>query len=156
MSAHLSSVLTLCAAGVATLYGLLVCLQALRARQWPSVEGKIHTARRARRYDESGATDYRYVTYRYSVAGTPYHNDRVRFGPRVSPSSVVPALDPDPDFPEAFQVLDAGHPRGTQIRVHYNPRNPADSVLHPSPNITVWCILAAGIVFGADALNALL
>lgn len=156
MSPTLEYVLILCAAGAATLYGLLVCLQALRAQQWPSVEGEIASTRLVYRSDADGGSDYPYVAYRYRVAGKPYRGDRVRFGPQVLPSSVVPALDPAPGSPSASQALAARYPRGQQIRVYYNPRNPADSVLHPSPNATVWCILIAGIVFGAAALNALL
>ena len=91
MSPNLAYVLTLCAAGAATLYALFVCLQALRALQWPSVEGEIATTRLVHRYDQDGSADYPYVAYRYHVAGKPYRNDRVRFGPQVSPSSVVPA-----------------------------------------------------------------
>jgi len=112
VSPNLAPILTLCAAGVAALYALLVCLQALRAQQWPSVEGEIASTRLVRRYDEDGSTDYPYVAYRYHVAGKPYG-------------------------------------------VYYNPRNPADSVLHPSPNLFVWCILIAAIVFGASAVSAL-
>ena len=154
MSPNLFSLFTLCAAGVAALYALLVCLQALRARRWPSVEGEIAGARLVQGYDEYRSTEYLYVAYRYRVAGKPYRNDRVRFGPQVLPSSAVPALDPDPNS-KASQALAILYPRGQKIRVYYNPRNPADSVLHPSPNLFVWCILILAIVVGASPLNAL-
>ena len=90
------------------------------------------------------------VTYRYQVDGQRYSNNRVRFGLQVRPISIVPALDTNPDV---VAVLAAGYPCGKPVRVYYNPRRPEDSVLHPTPNLGVWIILAAGLYFGYAAVH---
>lgn len=128
---------------------------AWRARSWPSVEGEIAATRLVRRESHDGdefsrEDDHPYVSYRYCVAGQPYRNDRVSFGPLVAPRSILPGEDPEPDAPEAAARLAREYPRGQSIRVLYNPRDPAESVLYPAVSGTVWIIaLTAGIAVWA-------
>jgi hypothetical protein len=150
-----ATIATVCAAG--TLYALTQIGRSLIALRWPSVEGEIASTRLVHRYDnEDGPTDYQYVAYRYEVGDKPYRNDRVRFGPQVAPSSIVPGVDPEPNNPNAAAALARQYPRGTPVRVYYNPRNPADSVLHRSPSFQVWVILGGTLLFGWLALRPLL
>ena len=146
------AVLLLAAAACA--YALIHIVRALGARRWPVTEGTIAGTRLVHRSDpEDGTSDYEYLAYRYEVAGQHYRNDRVRFGYQVTPNSVVPSLDPEPRSPDAAAALAARYPKGMPVRVHYNPRDPSDSVLHPAPNLSVWLALVVGLLFGAAALQ---
>ena len=149
-----SDLLVLVGAALACGYACIQVARALLASRWPTVEGEIAGTRLVRRYDgDAQSADYDYVAYRYQVNGQPYRNDRVRFGPQVTPQSVVPALDPEPNSPRDTAALAARYPRGKPVRVYYNPRRPEESVLYPMPNLTVWVILAAGVMGAAAALH---
>ena len=133
-------------------YTATVFASAWRARSWPSVAGEIAATRLVRRETTSGGEndasterDYPYVAYRYTVAGQPYRNDRVVFGPVVAPRSMLPGVDPEPDAPDAAARLAAEFPRGKSVRVHYNPQDPADSVLYPSVARSIWVIAGVAV-----------
>jgi hypothetical protein len=131
----------------ASVYALAQIGLAIRASRWPSVEGEIAQTRLVHRLDADGySTDYPYVAYRYRVDGRAYRNDRVRYGPSVAPSSILPGVDPAPKN-SGEDSLARTYPDGKPVRVYYNPRDPADSVLFLAPDWTVWVILTAGIVF---------
>lgn len=68
---------------------------------------------------------------------------------------MVPGVDPEPDSPAAARALARRFPNGAKVRVHYNPRDPADSVLYPEPNLAVWIIALAALVFGYVASRTL-
>ena len=147
----LEALVPLIAGGAGLGYVAWMVASALRAQSWPSVEGEIAATRLVRREttDDDGFSrehDYQYVSYRYSVAGQPYRNDRVAFGPLVAPRSILPGDDPEPDAPEAAAQLAREYPRGQRVRVRYNPRDPAESVRDPSVAGMVWIIaLIAGL-----------
>jgi hypothetical protein len=145
---------TVCGGGA--LYALFQIGRSLSAQRWPSVEGEIASTRLVHRYEQDGDTDYEYVAYRYEVDGKPYRNDRVRFGPQVVPSSIMPTVDPEPNSPYAAAALARRYPRGTSVRVYYNPRDPADSTLHRAPSFAVWVILGVGVLFAWIFLRTLL
>ena len=143
------------AAGVGVLYATSQIVRALLAQRWDSVEGELAGVRLVHRSSGdalSGSADYSYISYRYHVAGRPYRNDRLRFGPQVAPSSPMPAIDPEPRDDAGKARLAARYPTGSPVRVYYNPRNPADSVLYRAPNAAVWVILVACLIFGYAAL----
>ena len=154
-------VVALAGGGAGLVYAGALLTYAWRARSWPSVEGEIAATRLVRRETIDGDTghtterDYRYVSYRYSVAGQPYRNDRVVFGPAIVPRSILPGVDPEPHAPEAAARLAAEFPRGRRIRVYYNPRDPADSVLYPAVGVFVWLIAFVSLVFLWFALGQL-
>jgi hypothetical protein len=122
--------------------------RAALASRWPVVEGEIGGTRLVRRVDSDGSSrDYDYVSYRYRVGDRPYRNDRVRFGPQVAPTSIVPEADPSPANAWASADLERRYPTGRRVRVRYNPRRPEDSVLHAAPSASVWIILVVALFF---------
>ena len=153
MSLSPASAAILAGSALGIVYALGVCVQALLAQRWPSVRGEIASTRAVHRMDADGSADYPYVAYRYEVNGRPYRNDRVRFGPQVIPSSVVPALDPEPRTSAVAESLQRDFPRGRPVQVYYNPRHPASSVLYRTPNASVWVILLTAALFGWAALR---
>jgi hypothetical protein len=143
----------LAVAGAACGYCLIQIGRSLLALRWPTAQGEIIDARAVRMSDgESNKVLGEVVTYRYHVAGQLYSNNRLRFGVEPTPTSIVPASD----NPYATSSIAARYPRGKPVRVYYNPRQPENSVLHPTPNFRVWIILVAGLYAGYAALNGVL
>ena len=144
----LPSLATFVGALAACGYAIFQLGRAALASRWPVVDGEIGGTRLVHRVDADGdSSDYDYVAYRYSVGGRPYRNDRVRFGPQVAPTSIVPEADPPPSDAWAAADLARRHPRGQPVLVRYNPRRPQDSVLHAAPSASVWVILAVALMF---------
>ena len=139
-----------CVGGIAVFaYALSEITRAALATRWPTVEGEIAGTRLVHRMDEEGdSTDYDYVAYRYQVDGRPYRNDRIRFGPVVAPSSIIPTVDPPPNNPRAAAELARRYPTGQRVRVRYNPRDPRESVLYAEASPTIWIMLVAGAALG--------
>ena len=127
-------------------YAVVQIGRALAAARWPSVEGELTAVRVVSEVGADG-TDYDYVTYRYTVGGLPYQNDRLRFGPMARPGSVWPRAVTLPSDSSAQAFLERRYRPGERVQVHYNPRNPADSVLRLSPAFVVWPMLAFGLLF---------
>ncbi len=148
-------VVAACGLALALLYVLGICVQCVLARRWPSVQGEVAENRLVRRRGRAGSTDYAYVAYRYEVDGRPYRNDRMRFGPQVRPASIVPSFDPAPQTDAATRLAEE-FPQGRPVRIYYNPRNPAASVLYRTPNVAVWGILVVVLVFGVRVARQLL
>jgi len=141
----------LLAATVAISYALLQVARSARAARWPSVEGELARARVLHRASASdGSDDYAYVPYRYTVHGHPYRGDRWHFGPQVLPTSSRAELDAEPA--EGGDELLLRMPFGAPLRIRYNPRDPAESVVSPTPSAGALLIGAAGIVFAYAAL----
>lgn len=135
------------AAGAAACgYSAVQFVRARISRSWPTVDGEVAESRLVERRDHDGdAVEFEYVSYRYRVRDRPYRNDRVRFGPQVAPASFLPRFDPEPDdLPDEKSALDARYPRGKHVVVRYNPREPADSVLHAEVNVGAWALLVGG------------
>jgi Protein of unknown function (DUF3592). len=143
MTASWSNVSLVAGAAGGCAYSFYYIALAARAARWPAGDGEIAQTRLVRRTVDDESTDFEYVAYRYSVDGQPYRNDRVTFGPVVAPDSIVPSLDrssrADPDLARRY-------PNGSPVKVHYNPSDPADSVLVPTPSLTIIVILVASLV----------
>lgn len=97
---------------------------------WPSTEGIILKrtllAKKFKEYDGDYYTHYEgFIRYQYDVAGTVYT------------STAVNAID-TPYFPYETALR---YPKGKEVRVYYNPRDPAQAVLEP------------GLVFSSEALG---
>ena len=152
LSLSITQALTLLACGIAVIYAITQIGRGILASRWPTVEGEIADTRLVHRSGGEGVGDYEYIAYRYSVNGRPYRNDRVRFGPEVAPSSIVPEFDPEPNRPSGAAALAREYPRGRRVRVYYNPQRPEESVLYLTPNLMVWGILAAAGVIGYATL----
>ncbi len=91
---------------------------------WPTTEGIILESRviesttvstTRRGHITSSITYTPHVVYRYRVAGKSYKSDRICFG----------ALD------ESTWSIVNRYPVGKKVKVHYNPKDPGDSVLEP-------------------------
>ena len=132
----------------------------LRAQRWPSIGGVVVEARTLERPSDVRRVGIQFddfVRYRYTVAGRPYLNDRLAFGPAPKPR----ALDPrnEPRLAWGVAALAAAEARtarafapGRDVTVYYNPANPADSTLHVAPTRAVYVALVGGgalITFGA-------
>ncbi|USO00160.1 MAG: DUF3592 domain-containing protein [Phycisphaeraceae bacterium] len=119
-----------CLGGFALFWSSIVCvfivfmvgsaMKQVHAESYPTVEGQVTAARIDESSDGEGGTTYQpAITYTYRVAGTPFENDRVRYG-QVGSS----------DRRDSKKVLDR-FPVGATVDVYFNPDNPADSVLTP-------------------------
>ncbi|MCZ7659261.1 MAG: DUF3592 domain-containing protein [Xanthobacteraceae bacterium] len=108
-------------------------------RRWPTVPGRIESVdvRAFQTTSTSGGrkrrvTRYRpNVVYSYEVAGLRYTGDEVGILGRFS--SNIPAL-----------VQPRGRAPGDAVKIHYNPENPAESILDPRPGVhrMLWLIPA--------------
>lgn len=110
--------------------------QARATRRWPTVPGRIESAGvRAYEVRKTGNSRIRWktryrldVVYSYEVAGVRYTGDRVGTGQVGS-------------FSEAFaDKAAARYAPGSAVAVHYNPENPAESIVQPGGNglLALW------------------
>jgi hypothetical protein len=91
-----------------------------RAESFPTVEGRITRSEITTHRDSEGGTTFGAdIAFTYRVDGTAYTSDRYRYGEMSSSDSSV-----------ASGVVRA-HPVGANVRVFYNPRDPADAILMP-------------------------
>lgn len=103
---------------------------------WPTVDGVV-TSTDVVDASSSGPRYLPWITYNYEVAGTAYEGDRLRLGGRVMFQSRAKALDYLARFPS--------HGR---VKVYYDPKQPARSLLDPSPQSYVFVVFA---IFAAVA-----
>jgi hypothetical protein len=113
-----------------------------RMRGWPTVSGRIGSAdvREFQALSESDAGSRRWVTryrgsivYSYEVGGVSYSGDQIGTTGRVS-SNISGFVRPS-----------ARYQPGKVVDIHYNPANPAESILDPriGPLWLLWLIPAA-------------
>lgn len=159
--------LLFCAVGLLFLVlGIRQFMRVRKQRSWPSVMGtvtatdirQVRDRHSGRRGSMSFGDSYHYVPqveYEYSVAGSTYSGDNM-------------GLMPDKGYTRggAERQL-ARYKPGTSIKVHYDPANPADSVLKPSGGgVTSIFMIFLGLLisligftilyfFGASALGGL-
>jgi hypothetical protein len=135
-----------------TLAGIVVLLMLWASRRlvaqasaWPQVAGQIVSST-VEHYRErvSGARTGRITTfyeavveYAYSVNGRDYHSTQLRFGGRVAGSQA------------RAEAQASRYPEGSQVIVHYDPKNPATAVLDVEiAHGVIWFVLALAF-FGA-------
>ena len=98
-------------------------MQANQAARWPKAPGRIVASRAEGRSSSSGRNPTRVyepvVEYAYSVAGQEYRGSRVSFGASVAAGK------------SWAQKRASAYPVGGAVTVHYDPANPAESVLEP-------------------------
>jgi hypothetical protein len=110
--------------------------------RWPVAEGKIRTSEireflsgtsgdrnRTRNYTPS-------ILFEYTVGGQQYSGRTVYRGQAAG----------DADATEA-EVLHARYPEGATVEVHYEPRNPANSLLEPGIESDVFWLPGLGLAF---------
>jgi len=98
--------------------------QAAASTSWPVTDGRI-TASRVERVKQGGdgkATYTADITYEYALDGRTFEGDRVWFGDAYSASDA-----------SAFRAAVGRYPVGRAVKVHYDPAEPAESVLEPGP-----------------------
>jgi hypothetical protein len=99
--------------------------EAAQASAWPQIAGRIvsssveHYRQRVGGARTGTLTTFyeAVVEYAYSVNGRDYHGTRLSFGARAAGSQA---------FAEAQA---ARYPEGSQVMVHYDPKNPSNAVL---------------------------
>ena len=120
---------------------------AARQRSWPTAPGKIeksgvHEFQELEQRDsgpDRWRTNYRAdIIYSYDVAGVHYTGDTAASGTRVS--SNVQAI---------ARKMAAKYPAGMTVEIHYNPDNPAESVLSAGSR---WLLLLWLLPLGMLAL----
>ena len=128
-------------------YALVLIVMAMRASTWPTTRGRIVCAGvdRISSYDADSSDRFKpSITYVYEVNGRQYRGGRVTVA--IPFSSNISWL--------SRRTL-AKYPEGTHVDVHYNPKNPRESVLHPwSAGHAVRLLIATGLIALAWALAA--
>lgn len=91
---------------------------------WPATDGRITGSKveRVKRGGEGKATYTADITYEYALDGRTFEGDRVWFGDDYSASDA-----------SAFRAAVGRYPVGSAVKVHYDPAEPAESVLEPGP-----------------------
>ncbi len=110
-----------------------------RAQTWPTAAGRV-VASGVEAYRVAvafGPSRVRYksgVVYAYEVGGREYAGDRLTLGVTVTAS-----------FPGYAARVAARYPVGREVAVHYDPRDPGESVRRPRSGLhhLLWVIAAA-------------
>lgn len=110
-------------------WGWRMIARGRRTLAWPSVEGIIEEPRGAAADDVT----LRRIVFSYTVEGRLYRCD-------IPPPDDT-ALSPDLAHREVNK-----YPVGSRVRVHYNPREPAQAILEPGPARDGWLIFSLGLV----------
>lgn len=115
------ALVSLVVGGMLLFFGVQQLIHALASRGWPTTRGAIvasaGNAGKKRRLPIGSRPDEAGVVYAYVVGGVEYRSARVRFGPDYCIERG--------DFGRAIRRC----PKGTEVTVHYNPRNPSIAVL---------------------------
>jgi hypothetical protein len=111
-------IFTLVGAGTTFFILFLPLWRVVEARSWTPTPAVVESSR-VRSHSGSDSTTYSIdITYRYEVDGTSYTADRYHF--MVGSSSGRAGKQ---------RVVDA-HPRGTNITVYVDPKNPTRAIIH--------------------------
>ncbi|WP_081887643.1 DUF3592 domain-containing protein [Verrucomicrobium sp. BvORR034] len=106
------------------------------SKNWPTVPGKVVISEVDRRRSDKGSTTYSAnVVYDYLVEGTTYSAKRVSFG---SGSSSNPA---------GARTTQNKYKVGTEVNVHYSPKDPSLAVLEPGVTGVTLLLPGIGAVF---------
>jgi len=126
-------------------YALILIVMAVRASTWPTTRGRIDSAGVDTITSLDADSSDRFkpsITYVYEVNGRKYRGGRVTVA--IPLSSNISWL--------SRRTL-AKYPVGTLVDVHYNPKYPSESVLHPwTAGHAVRLLIAAGFLVLAWAL----
>jgi len=113
--------------------------QARASLRWPAVPGRIQESRIIKARDSDGeASKVAFVTYAYAVGGTSLRGKRVSLGKTNARTTVQK------------------YPKGTEVRVFYDPHKPGSAVLEPGGSgliallIVGIIVILGGIVLGAS------
>jgi hypothetical protein len=105
---------------------------ALASAGWPTTPGVVKSSEVVAYRAQGGRQYETKVTYDYTVGGTPYVGDRVRFGAHAGPKAKA-----DEDV--------AKYTVGAPVEVYYAPRQPQTATLQPGGSgVSVWGWLLTG------------
>jgi hypothetical protein len=110
-----------------------VLVKVRKVKKWPIVEGKvIYQHKRRKRQGRRPVTSYSVtVEYQYEVGGNTYSNDKWKAGGHGTRWGS-----------KKTQVkLAQRYPVGTNVQLHYNPSDPADSVLLTGLDTVIFLIV---------------
>lgn len=111
-------------------------MEAYGSESWPSTSGQVvRTELRTSRGRRSGTTYYVDVFHAYQVGGKDYQGDRYSVNGDASFSTKSRAVD----FASSL-------PAGSEVSVHYDPDDPARSVLRPGGAGKAWLNLGFGFL----------
>jgi hypothetical protein len=129
--------LVFCGAGLWFLIqGLARLLLPLRERAWTSVEGKITESGVNEDSEGDGTTYSAHVQYQFHYRGINYINDR------IAPLQFWSSMR------WTAESYARKYPRGREVTVYVNPRNPGEAVLEPGRQvIAASCCALLGVVF---------
>ena len=140
--------LILIGAAVAFFWGLPLLDSANASTRWPYVKGqlkssKIHT------YESragSGGSSESYVpeiVYKYTVGNKDYESDSIWYG--IDGSLAY-------DFRSDAEVYTTRYPQGAEMKVFYDPEDPATATLETGPSAVFYLPLFFGVLFIAIGL----
>lgn len=110
---------------VIMIWGAGAAWEGFRSRGWPTAEGTVTVARVTRESREPTV----WFSYQFLVNGHSYESSRY-----------------DTSGGSGGQEIVAANPVGTRVLVHYDPADPARSVLVAGLGIGHWLTFGAGIV----------
>ena len=120
------------------------------AKRWREAPGKVIATHVEHRDASSGSAHYAYyvptIRYAYVVNGREQEGERLRFGMPSARSR------------RAAEAMLAPYPAGAEIKVHYDPDRPDQSVLEPGKmgsNLLVAAILCGVVFLGGAAIIVL-
>ena len=116
------------------------------SRTWPTVPGKVQSSEIERRVTGLPAISWKLkLSYGYQVSGMGYQGDAVQFGPKfVSSKEMI--------FEQAKRYA-----AGAAVTVHYDPDDPATSVLEASGEMAqqntwqIWAYFLSPVVISIIA-----
>jgi len=123
-------------------------LQSFQARNWQTTEAVVTESTAGwvghqRAMYKSVMSYELHVRYAYSVNGRAYTSLRVRFSP----------WGPNENFNPSISNILNRYPVGTQVHAHFDPLDPAHSVLEPAPTLSDWIFLSASLVLTINCVR---
>jgi hypothetical protein len=139
----LGSVLTAVGYGVTFWLGKPLREQAVASQAWPATDGRITRSVLEESRKDGKTHRSADIAYEYHLDGRTLTGSRVWIGDGYSAS-------PGNEFRAAVDR----YPVGRQVRVHYDPQDPAESVLEPGPTWSGSMLYLIGL--GVLALGGLI
>jgi hypothetical protein len=111
-----------------SLFGVFAVAKSLAAKNWHTTEGRVVESK----VIEGFEINKPYILYQYEVGGKSYTSDRISF-----------LLFGGDSFAEKAV---AAYPQNKIVIVHYDPANPAKSVVEPRLSVVAVLTLVAGVL----------
>lgn len=117
--------------------------EAVASASWPTTDGRIVRSTLQQRRDDGAWQHTAEIDYEYEVAGTSFMGTRAWIGDDYWSS-------PGSEFRDAVQR----YPVGRQVNVHYDPAEPARSVLEPGAtwSSSIGYFVGLGLLIGGSLM----